>query len=520
MRFIRALAVPLAALLLAGLASPPPAQAEELWINMVAATSVEDAPPMGLFAKQPWTIAGMLFKSGKWQAEKGSTYSKLHLYADREFVFGGVEIKTCGQNLEDQVTVFINFDERVYRLQPAAAGSALRYLAEGQDKPKARSVTLNFGKTHDVCVSAVTLLDANHDAYGIRVPRIVAGKAAASSTTKPVEAYDVMNLFDSRYESGWASNAKSVGERLDFTFDEPQTVTMLKIWNGYQRSDQHCYENVRVKTMDVEGDGGYKTTLEVQDVMGSQDLALPKPFTGKHLRLVVKDAYKGKTYQDLVITELRFFDGKEWFTLDPFPRIRQTAAQNRAAFAKVGLEGALNRELNGRLPPVDVDDDDQNSPFVVAANFRFRADGSFYFEGNDRDGHPTVSGTDRFINALGNYEVRTVTADHIEVRVFGLFRFREANDHSGDCNGCGRDCNKPGTERIAHDLTDPDGDKVGVEYETRRQQIFQEVFRFTRKTRPNGETFVKAESTGKKRFLIPRDRVTGKGRTLELAIVE
>ncbi|EMN38243.1 hypothetical protein LEP1GSC085_2342 [Leptospira interrogans str. L0996] len=42
----------------------------------------------------------------------------------------------------------------------------------------------------------------------LKLPNIVEGSVIASETASPVQSYDVMNLFDSRYEYAWASDKK------------------------------------------------------------------------------------------------------------------------------------------------------------------------------------------------------------------------------------------------------------------------------------------------------------------------
>ena len=62
----------------------------------------------------------------------------------------------------------------------------------------------------------------------------------------------------------------------------------------------------------------------MKDQLGAQVVKLPKPFTGKKFKMKVIDSYPGKTYKDLVISELRFYDGKDWFfMLDPLPKMKK-----------------------------------------------------------------------------------------------------------------------------------------------------------------------------------------------------
>src|SRR5439155_12007122 len=124
--------------------------------------------------------------------------------------------------------------------------------------------------------------------------------------------------------------------------------------------------NSRVKTLRVTGDKGYEVTLAVADRMGSQILQLPTPFTGRTLTLSVSEAYRGNKYEDLVVSELRFFDGSQWFMLNPVERLKTISEANRSAFKKAGLEAVLNHGL--------FHGDDE---WVL----RVRADGSMYLQG-------------------------------------------------------------------------------------------------------------------------------------------
>jgi hypothetical protein len=52
----------------------------------------------------------------------------------------------------------------------------------------------------------------------------------------------------------------------------------------------------------------------------------------------------------------------------------------------------------------------------------------------------------RTIFGLGNYEIRNAESEKLELRIFGFLREMKTEDSTeeiyGDCNGCGRDCNK------------------------------------------------------------------------------
>jgi len=213
---------------------------------------------------------------------------------------------------------------------------------------------------------------------------------------------------------------------LAFNFDQPRRIEKLRIWNGYQRSAEHCWSNARPRRVRFTGDGGHSEEAVLKDILGSQVVELPKPFEGKRLDLEVLNAYLGRSYQDLVISEIRFFDGKEWFMLDPSAKLKEVIAQNQAEFAKAKAGSLLNDsyQAKGEL---------QGEPDGVKATLRMRADGSFYLSGIQGEG----DGIEYF--ALGNYEIKRADANGLKLRLFGLYY---ESDEYGDCNGCGRDCNR------------------------------------------------------------------------------
>lgn len=400
-------------------------------LSLVAATSQQDSLPYGVF-------------NGKgWKAELGASYVKLHMHADEPFDLGRIEVKWCGAAIASRVVLYGNFDEWTATLNPTDL------TANFPSARSVRSLTINFGQNKSVCVSAVKLYGAGGAPITVTVPNVVGGTVTASSTLAPADSYDVMNLFDSKFEYAWSTNGTPTGDALTFAFAAPQRVEKIRIWNGYQRSDTHCFSNARVKTLTLSGDGGYSATVAVADVMGSQTVVLPKPFEGSSLKLTVDAAYPGKKYQDLVISELRLYNGQGWFTVDPSATLSRIALANKGAFQKAGLTGVLDQGLQGEH------DHDKNAKVMKYGDWvaRFRSDGSFYMEGNTYQSNTAVSYD---FYALGNYEVKEIQGGTMKLRVFGFMRKLKYDE--GDCNGCGRDCNQAVNESGAE------------------EKIFQDVF--------------------------------------------
>src|SRR5437016_246571 len=408
------------------LLAPVPSWAEPpaVTVSMVSANSIDKELPF------------LVLNGGAWRPELGAEYVKIHIFPDNETVLSGFEVESCRTPLT-RFTVYINYDEAL--LYAGGKDTRRYYLNESTmtvtqsfDKPlPVRSLTFNFEKNVDLCIAKIRLLDRNSKALEVKTPRVAEGTAIATSKLDPALSYDVMNLFDSRFEYAWASNKKATGVDLTFNFAQEETVEKIMIWNGYQRSDVHCQANSRVKTLRLTGDNSYETTITVADQMGSQVLDLPKRFKGRLLTLSVVEAYTGKTYEDLVISELRFYDGNRWFMLNPLASIHAVTAHNRNEFEKASLSHALNKQLEENVD--------------YGWELRLRADGSVYIQGSEfvrlKKGNMR-----RFMSGLGNYEVLSSDREKgIKLRIFGFLQ-ESLKLVVFDCNGCGRDCNTSKTD--------------------------------------------------------------------------
>src|SRR2546425_1522671 len=402
------------------------AATQSMEVSMVSANSIDKDLPF------------KVLMGGKWRPEPGAEYVKIHIFPDKETVLSGFEVESCEGPLK-AFDVYVNFDEvilyrdmqvhqRSYGINEEELGRKLEKV-EGEffDNPTTvRSITFNFEKNVPLCLSGIRLFGEGRIPIPIRVPRIVEGTAVATSTLDPVMSYDVMNLFDSRFEYAWASNKQPRGVEIKFSFSSEEMITRLMIWNGYQRSDVHCQANSRVKLLRLEGGNGYAETVPVLDKMGAQIVELPKPFKGSNLTLTVVDAYEGNKYKDLVISELRFFDGNQWFMLNPIPQLHKVADHNREQFEEAKIKNVLNRGLAHQ---------------DIQWELRLRADGSFYANGIEPLSKEGRRAENRYVVALGNYELLSSDPKGgVRLRLFGVLK-ETVKFVEFDCNGCGRDCN-------------------------------------------------------------------------------
>ncbi|PJZ79032.1 discoidin domain-containing protein [Leptospira neocaledonica] len=420
---------------------------KKLPVSMITATSMESGLPFEIL-------------DGKeWRPEKDAKFVKLHFYPDETFLLSKIEVESCHDgDFSDAITAYINFDEYSQDLSTGSTASV------SFDAPKStRSVTFNFHRNINLCVQKVNFYDDKGSKMRWKGPKIVEASVTASETAKPNLSYDVMNLFDSRYEYAWASDKKGPGVTLDFDFKETQKIKSIKIWNGYQRSDSHCQTNGRLKTATLTGDNGFEEKIEIEDIMGPQTIQFSKTFEGKKLKLKVDSIYTGKDYKGLVISEIRFSDGEDWILPNPMEQVKKIAKNNFFQFSAANINYVLNwsyagGEYTGSIPAANVSVEQQQAEStgeegqlsetgLISSNWtlRLRSDGSLFFEGNtsEADGDGQIN---KSFFALGNYEVKEAKPDGLKLRIFGLVRKmsqREYNEnyYGGDCNGCGRDCN-------------------------------------------------------------------------------
>ncbi len=182
---------------------------------------------------------------------------------------------------------------------------------------------IRYQKDLPVAISEIRIMVINDE--GTEVPLQVMpiaevdGSVEASSSLEPVEAYGPDFLFDSKPAFGWADgneNSTGAGENLTFHFDESQHIERLLIWNGYHRSRTHFDHNERASLISFGVEGETPVEYRLDDTMTPQVVYLDSSLDGSSFKLDFLEIYPGEVYRDLVVSELRFFDGNEWFVID------------------------------------------------------------------------------------------------------------------------------------------------------------------------------------------------------------
>lgn len=243
----------------------------------------------------------------------------------------------------------------------------------------------------------------------------VGGSVSASSSLEPEAAYSPDFLFDSRPAFGWADGnegSSGAGENLVFYFDDPVRIEKLKIWNGYQRSETHFLHNERAARISFGPASGEPGVYRLEDSMEPQVITLDDPLESDRFMLDVLEIYSGEVYRDLVLSELRFFDGDGWFVIDTGGgEERKREILEWAASAEAGR--IVDRQLFSRRTE-GVDSWEYHTQTLV-----LRSNGSFvvWMEEGWEDG-------EEHMYADGNWQI----IDGSTVRIFGRLQRVSSSD--------------------------------------------------------------------------------------------
>ena len=286
--------------------------------------------------------------------------------------------------------------------------------AEGSEKTlvKTASSDVNFYRTRyaqkkSAAIAEIALFDRSHNRIRVIPPRRIKGTVTPSSTLQPDDAYHAGYLFDARKDSGWVEGAKGSGkgESLTFIFEKPVTITKIKIWNGLLISDIHYTSNERVKSFSFGGD----TVYTIPDSQTPQTVNLSAPASGKEFIFDIKSVYPGSKYTDTVISELSFFDGSAWFSLESSDvSSRKTALLSRAQGGI--LESVIDRRF---------EETQQRDMSTKQTSIILRSDSSFVIWMEDEDN--SVSGkTVRKSRVMdGFWTVNKTEGDRAEITILG-----------------------------------------------------------------------------------------------------
>jgi len=234
----------------------------------------------------------------------------------------------------------------------------------------------------------------------LQLPLLVPATITATSVLDPVVAYQPANLFDSRYDFAWSTNGKNTsgkGESVQISFNEPQSLSGLIVWNGYQRSPEHFKANGRI-TQVLVSDGQTTQSVALADRMGGQRIAFATALKNvSSLKLTIEGTAAGAKYPDVLLSELRLIDDHDQILV---PQVRGMVPEGNPVSAPL-----VDRSLSSVVCSSSI------APGNFQRSLRIRADGSFVIYGKAYEDE-TGKKTDQVLE--GNWEQRGSV-----IRIFG-----------------------------------------------------------------------------------------------------
>lgn len=136
----------------------------------------------------------------------------------------------------------------------------------------------------------------------------------ASSVLQPQQNFDYRpeNIHDFSLRTAWieGSSGNGKGEQIGFLFPKQSApVTVVKIYNGYMKSERAWKDNARVKRLRLSVNGKPCMILALSDTTALQMFAIDTlwPVTGDRLiTFEILDVYPGDKFEDAAISELTF----------------------------------------------------------------------------------------------------------------------------------------------------------------------------------------------------------------------
>lgn len=273
-----------------------------------------------------------------------------------------------------------------------------------------------FDENFGVGISEIQIYDQT-GLKQFKAPLMLKGSVSSSSVLSPEAAYHSSNLFDSKKDLVWAegSEGKGVGEQIFFTFKENVKIEGLAISNGYQRSETHYKSNARLKSFEFShvGDTSKKELITISDFVATQNVVFNEAYTGREFVLTVKEVFPGEKYNDLVISELKFFSGQVPFIIcSGFTE--DNILENCKKTDNTVLEKLLNKNIRNYYR------EEFNSSFSYDRSFLLRSDNTFVMYNNEYDDGVSIKDTLKIV-ADGNWEIIEANEKTAKIRVFGKY---------------------------------------------------------------------------------------------------
>lgn len=159
--------------------------------------------------------------------------------------------------------------------------------------------------------------------------------ATASSTLPPLlgrsVSYEATKTLDGKLDTGWSEGVlgSGIGESITYRLSKPMRITRIEIVNGYAKSPAMFAANARLRKAKISTDFGDKE-VTLKDLAEWQTI-IPNAGPTDSVRIEVLSAYQGTRYQDLIISEIRFWREADFSSPEEVGRGDESPLQRRDA---------------------------------------------------------------------------------------------------------------------------------------------------------------------------------------------
>ncbi|MCR9253147.1 MAG: discoidin domain-containing protein [bacterium] len=257
-----------------------------------------------------------------------------------------------------------------------------------------------------VALSDIQFLNDQMEPIDVLLPNRISATVSATSTLKPILSYGIQNLFDGKKEFGWVEGADNngEGESMTFNFESEQTLTGIKIRNGYQRSDKHFTANSRLKRATFMGSGALQFNVYVEDSQDEQIIKFPEPITANFITLKIVEAYPGTKYKDLVISQLKFINDDGDILINP-NLVENIKTELKSKVENTILSDIVDRRIFNALEDMD----GFNRSIVLRSDYSFVVYDYTWLDGQEQNE----------VIAEGNWQIKELSETKARIRVFG-----------------------------------------------------------------------------------------------------
>ena len=139
-------------------------------------------------------------------------------------------------------------------------------------------------------------------------PIVPTSVTASASATMDDYTFEPEALTDDRLNF-WVAGGEGGGlqQHLVFKFDGSVPITGMEIWNGAQATQESFDARGKAKKLSLKM-GFDELELDVEDTFGKQVITFEKTYTVSNIRIFFKGLFKGKSWDQISISEIRFID--------------------------------------------------------------------------------------------------------------------------------------------------------------------------------------------------------------------